>query len=387
MISKIRPDERRRILTVVRWPLGGIRTYLLYNYPLLAEAGYRFTLVGPDDETFHALSRDVQSWEGIELVAAPVSGDKCRLLGTIRRLLADRRWGLIHSQGLTAGVYAILANSPKRVPHVITSHDVIRPSEFAGAAGRIRLKALGWLLSRADRLVAVSNDARENHLRWLPSLRSRSDTVVTIPNGIDAGRFRTIQPSARGTLRHRVGVGADACVMGFLGRFMEQKGFLVLARAMAKVLGEGTARPIHLVALGSGDYVREYRAEVARRPELAARITFLEHTSDTPAVLHGLDLLVMPSLWEACPLLPMEAMCAGIPVLGSDCIGLREVLAGSPSMVVPAGDDHALADAIRKAVASPWKDRAVGYAPAACRRFDVRGSARSLAELFGQFMS
>jgi glycosyltransferase involved in cell wall biosynthesis len=174
--------------------------------------------------------------------------------------------------------------------------------------------------------------------------------------------------------------------MGFLGRFMEQKGFLVLARAMAMLLEEGAPRRIHLVALGSGDYLREYRDEIARWPDLSGRITFLDHTPDTASVLHALDLLVMPSLWEACPLLPMEAMCAGIPVLGSDCIGLREVLIGSPSVMVPAGDDRALAAALRQAVAAPWKDEARQYAPAACHRFDVRQQARSLESLFERFV-
>jgi glycosyltransferase involved in cell wall biosynthesis len=270
---------------------------------------------------------------------------------------------------------------------VVTSHDVIRRDQFTGLGGRLKLSAIGWLLSRADALVAVSNDARENHLRYLPHLADCGDKVVTIPNGIDTARFQPCQPAAGRALREQLGIPADACLMGFLGRFMEQKGFLVLVSAMAKVVGGETARPLHLAAFGSGDYVREYRAEVTRRPELAGRITFLDHTPDTAAVLHALDLLVMPSLWEACPLLPMEAMCAGVPVLGSDCIGLREVLAGSPSVVVPAGDDRALAEAIRRAAAAPWRDQAVRYAPVACRRFDVRSSARSLAGLFERFSS
>jgi glycosyltransferase involved in cell wall biosynthesis len=92
----------------------------------------------------------------------------------------------------------------------------------------------------------------------------------------------------------------------------------------------------------------------------------------------------MPSLWEACPLLPMEAMCAGVPVLGSDCIGLNEVLAGSPSCIVPAGDEAALAAAIRQASYAPWKDRAAQYAPLAQRRFDVQARAHDLAALFDQ---
>jgi glycosyltransferase involved in cell wall biosynthesis len=101
-------------------------------------------------------------------------------------------------------------------------------------------------------------------------------------------------------------------------------------------------------------------------------------------VLGQFDLLVMPSLWEAMPLLPMEALAAGVPVLGSDCIGLREVLHGTPSRMVRAGDVAALADGLRDALADPWAEAARAYAPAACRRFDNARSARTLVDLFDQ---
>ena len=49
--------ERGRILIAMRWPLGGIRTHLLYNAPIIHDRGYRFTFVGPDDASFDTLTR------------------------------------------------------------------------------------------------------------------------------------------------------------------------------------------------------------------------------------------------------------------------------------------------------------------------------------------
>ena len=86
----------------------------------------------------------------------------------------------------------------------------------------------------------------------------------------------------------------------------------------------------------------------------------------------------MPSLWEAYPLLPMEAMCMGVPVLGTDCIGLREVLGETPSMVVPALDSEALAQALLKATVDPWTEAAAAYTPTAHQRFDVATRAGQL---------
>lgn len=407
MIRPSQHDLLRRVLTVVRWPLGGIRTYLLYNYPILAGAGYRFTLVGPADEPFRTLCREMQTWEGAEFVESPVAGPRCKLRSTVRRLLRERRFDLIHSQGLTAGVEAVLANLGCRVPHVITSHDVIRPDQFVGVRGWLKRRVLGRILGRAHALVAVSHDACQNHLQYLPALRHGACWVLTIPNGVDTARFgvpagpisnvpvrqlsalpgtsetcptRPLETCS--TLRERLGVPDDICLLGFLGRFMEQKGFLVLVDALERLVAAGQPPRFRLLAVGSGDYVREYREEIASRPGVAGCITFVDHTPDITPILREIDLLVMPSLWEACGLLAIEAMCAGVPVLGSDCIGLREVLSGGPSAMVAAGDAAALAQGIRQAIDAPWKDRAAEYASVARRRFDVRRSAEELLGLF-----
>lgn len=377
----------RRVLTVIRWPLGGIRTYLLYNYPLLTEAGYHFTFVGPADESFRKMQEELKAWKGIEFIEAPVSGQKCHLRRTVRRILRQHRHDLIHSQGMTAAVEATLANLGHGVPHVITSHDVFRADQFHGWRGGIKRATLSWLAYRADVLITVSKDAERNHLDYLGCPSPRRCRIETILNGIETDRFE-YEPLARdSSLRRQLGISEDACLLGFLGRFMEQKGFLVLVDALERQFAAPGSEHVHLLAVGSGDYLREYQAEVASRPRLARRITFLPHTPHILPILRAIDLLVMPSLWEACPLLPMEAMCAGVPVLGSDCIGLREVLTKSPSPMVPAGNSPALAEALEKAATSPWKEAALAFAPVARQRFDVRVGAKRLVSLFDQFVT
>lgn len=369
---------RRRALVVVRWPLGGIRTYLLYLYPHLIRAGYRFTFVGPADASFRSFCAELRDWPDVEFIEAPQVGRRCRLRPVVRQALRQRRCDLIHSHGFTAAAEAVLGNFGLGVRHVVTSHDVFRADQVAGLRGAVKRWLLGLILARTDCVVSVSRDAQDNLVRYLPGLARSRTRLVPILNGIDATRFssgRSNEP------RRRLGVGDGVFVMGFLGRFMEQKGFLPLLDALQRLRRSGTARPFHLAAVGSGDYEREYREQTARRG-LEDLVTFLPFTPDVGPILHQLDLLVMPSLWEACPLLPMEAMAAGVPVLGSDCVGLREVLRGTPSVMTPAGDAAALAEALRAAIASPWPEAAQEYAATARERFDV---ARAAEELRGVF--
>jgi glycosyltransferase involved in cell wall biosynthesis len=77
----------------------------------------------------------------------------------------------------------------------------------------------------------------------------------------------------------------------------------------------------------------------------------------------------------------MEAMTAGVPVIGSDCIGLREVLRNTPSTMFPTGDAAALADAIRREIFSPTRETARAFTAVAAQRFDVRKRAAEMEQV------
>ncbi len=390
-----RSEELKRVLAVMRHPLGGIRTYILYNYPTLIDAGYRFTFVAPKSERFDALQDELRDWPGVEFAEISVHGQDYKPYSplkfmSLRRLLKSHKPCLIHSHGFNAGAAVALANIGIGVPHLFTSHDVIRPeAQFPGIAGRLKLRVFGYLLSRADKIVAVTHDAKQNHLQHLPALRKNPNKLQTIVHGIDVARFRNGRATqADPALRASLGIDQESVLLGFLGRFMEQKGFLVLVEALDRMLATGPpSRKFHLLAVGSGDFEVKYRAEVERRVRLKGCVTFTDHVPDVMPVFREIDVLVMPSLWEACGLLAMEAMSAGVPVLGTDCVGLREVLVDTPSMAIPAGNPEALAEALKTAIESPWTQAAREFVPEAQRIFDVRSAADKLLQLFEEVRS
>ena len=382
--------QSRRVLVVVRHPVGGVRTHILYTYPILLEAGYRFTFVIPEHEYYAPFCADVTAWTDVEVVEVLHSDDnrqKPKFWSAVRGLLKQKRFSLIHSHGIQAAVPTLFANLGMGLPHVMTSQDVFCHVELPGVVGRLKLYALAQVLRRLDVLIAVSEDTRDDHLQYLPGLKKGPCRVVVMPNGIDLERYpmRNRRPVA--TLRQDLGIDSATFLVGFLGRFMKQKGFLCLLEALNELIERGaSARPWHLLAVGSGDCLVNYRWELDRYPRVKQCITFREHVSNVAPILRELDLLVMPSLWEACPILPMEALCMGVPVLGSDCVGLREVLRGSPSRMVPAGDAEALAQALQAALDDRCKEAAVAYAPAARQRYDVQPVGRALVNLFDSLL-
>ena len=134
--------------------------------------------------------------------------------------------------------------------------------------------------------------------------------------------------------------------VGYVGGIYSSKGVHVLVRAMRHLSGE----PVELVVHGHLDWFPDYAAALRREAEgLAVRFAGPFEPGAVDAVLSGLDLLVLPSVWyENMPITIHEAHRHGIPVVVTELGGMAEAVEhGSTGLTFPRGDDSALAAAIR----------------------------------------
>ncbi len=244
--------------------------------------------------------------------------------------------------------------------------------------GRIKQRTLERLFRRVDIIHTVTEDGRENLLEYLPSLdRSRIHTIL---HGIDVAEFS--RAPAQDFRRTTAGLDEHDFLIGFFGRFMAPKGFRYLVEAMDILINRRhlPRRPV-VITFGDGGYSREEYATIKQR-RLDDYFVKLPHTDDMPGAVKGVDLVAMPSLWEACGLLAMEALVAGTPIIGTSCVGLREVLAGSPARIIPPADAEALADAIELEMAAPRRQEFLAWAPQAITRFAPDRPAGELLDLY-----
>ena len=375
--------KKHQILLVVRHPVGGIRTFFRYFYRSLDRDRYHFTLVAPALAETSVLLDDLREID-LDYVSADRNATNMELLRLVTRVIRGHTFGLIHSHGYTAAACAIAGALSKRVPHIVTSHEVLTPGQFVGFRGLIKRAVLGAMLSMVDTVHCVSNDARDNLLSYLPILRSFSRKVVAIRHGIEVEPFLTAETR---DLRAELHLPSNSFLIGFLGRFMSQKGFRYLVEAMEQLKGMNDLpkQPLVLAFSQMDGFIREEQKDVKKRG-LAESVIFLPLVPHVASTLKGLDVVAMPSLWEACPLLAMEAMVAGVPIVGTDCIGLREILRDSPAQVVPAKNGFALADALAAELRSPTTDKACDFSRAAANRFQVRDRAADLEKVMLRFL-
>jgi glycosyltransferase involved in cell wall biosynthesis len=167
-------------------------------------------------------------------------------------------------------------------------------------------------------------------------------TVIAVPNGVPAAHEESQTPPRT---RERLAIGS-------LGRMTEQKGYDLLVRALAK-LGDA-----QLVLVGDGPQRASLEA-LARELEVAERLEVTGWSANPRGRLADIDVFALPSRWEGMPLGILEAMHAGLPVVGADVGSVSEcVLDGDTGYVVGAEDLEALTDRLRRLLADePLRQR------------------------------
>lgn len=199
--------------------------------------------------------------------------------------------------------------------------------------------------AKRTRVVAVSKMVRD-HLEQHHGVAH--ELVRVIPNAIDADRLAVADRRAcRSGLRARLGLGEDDLVYLFVGHNYRLKGLGPLLEALAfRRLRHPDGRPIHLVACGGGDS-SPFRSQ-ADRLGLGPTVHFLGFLPAIKTAYHAADAFVLPTYYDPCSLVVLEALASGLPVITTAQNGAGELITpGREGYVVPTPDSiEVLAEAL-----------------------------------------
>ena len=194
-----------------------------------------------------------------------------------------------------------------------------------------------------------------------------AEAIDVIPYGFDLSHLKRTTASQRATLRGELGLPPESFLIGFAGRLTAIKRPLDLVRTLAALHAREPGAA--LVVLGDGPD----RADVERLAAelgVAASCRFLGFRRDVARWLGGCDAFLLTSENEGTPVVAIEALAAGCPVVATDAGGTSTVIRhGSTGYLAPIGDTDRLAGHLAELAADRKRAVQMGRAGAA----DVRG--------------
>jgi glycosyltransferase involved in cell wall biosynthesis len=285
---------------------------------------------------------------------------------------------VLHSHRYKENLLAALLARRLRVPVLVrTRHGLEEPQGGGRALKQKMIHVLDrWVARRSvDRVIAVSTEMARKLGHELGEAK-----IAVIPNGVDLERVRS--PLGSGEARERIGLPAQSRVLGVACRLEPIKRLDIFLRA-AKLLAEVSPQ-MRFVIAGDGRERGNLEA-LAGKLGLADRVFFLGHRNDMFDVLRALDLLVISSDHEGLPMVLLEALALGIPVVARRVGGIPEVIThGETGILVESGSPEALSAACQELLSQEVLRRRISEA--GCRlvaeRYSARRTAREVANLY-----
>jgi glycosyltransferase involved in cell wall biosynthesis len=336
--------SRRIVQVITRLIVGGAQLSVLQLSSALQEEGFDVRIViGPQEGPEGSLRRDAAEIAPVTVVPSlrrelhPVLDVAAVVaLGrTLRRLEP----ALVHTHSSKAGVVGRLAASGQESAVVHTVHGWGHTPDDSFSRRAVLVGLERTVARSTDALVAVSRDVRDSGLALGIG---RPSQYRVIPEFVDYEPRDPDFARARTNARWRLGVRDEDEIVGWVGRFADQKD----PKTLASALGELLRRRPRTRAVLIGDGPR--REQVLQSLQAAAvddRVMFTGLRLDARELYAAFDVLVHPSLWEGQPRVIQEALAERVPVVASRVTGTSDlVLDGRTGFLVAVRDAAAIAD-------------------------------------------
>lgn len=291
------------------------------------------------------------------LLKASIRGVPTNPTLTPELLASPERLPFLTSYHLPAMLGAGLALGALRRPWVFWTNTLPAPSDpFYWRAVR------RWFLSRsslclasgeAGRAALLEQGVRRERTQVLPFVVDTAwitrevDRISGEDPGLKTG------PDGRAAMRCKLGIAPGVRALLFVGQMIRRKGIDVLLDALALLQQMPGPRPL-LLAIGDGAELADFRAQATRLgiDEWVRFIPSMDN-SGLPRYWAAADAFVLPSRVDAWPVVVVEALAAGLPVIGTDACGsVRDLVTPSNGFVARAGDVLSLAEALRGAMSA-----------------------------------
>lgn len=283
---------------------GGQELRIIVESEGLLARGHEVRIVAPPESRIFAETRR----RGIPARAAPIARKGLRGLWALRQIFSECKADVVNSHSSTdSWLAAVALRTLSRAPGLVRTRHISTPIPGHALNRWLYCSATAHVVTTGERL-------REQVMRETGLDASR---VTSVPTGIDLGRFA---PGDRLGSRARLGLSADAFVIGIVATLRSWKGHRYLVEAVA-----GIPRAT-LVMVGDGPGADNLRAQV-KTLGIESRVRMPGNQEDVIPWLHAFDVFVLPSYAnEGVPQAIMQAMACGTPVVSTPIGSILEIV-------------------------------------------------------------
>jgi glycosyltransferase involved in cell wall biosynthesis len=290
----------------------------------------------------------------------------------------------VHGHPYLSSLYAVKLAKFLGKPVVLTQHNTFIGYESAlwDHVEWLNDAAVGKQVIRSsDRIITVSSATRD----YVLSLGADQQRIKVLRNGVDIDRFQPSR-SARASARKMLGINPDATVIVTVRRLVFKNGIDTLIES-ARIALQQNPRLVFL-AVGTGPDRNTVQAKIEQLGissnfKLAGFVSDL----DLPAYYNAADVFVLPSKsGEGLPLVALEAMSTGLPVIATDIGGIAEVMVDDCGKLVPAGQPEEMADAILEFSGIDLAPVKSAVRSAAERTFSWEANVKRLVETYEELI-
>ncbi len=350
--------EPIRVLRVIaRLNMGGPALHVAYLSAGLAERGYETTLVagtlarGEGSMAYVAEDLGVRILR-LDALSREISPfrDAISVL-RLARLIREQRPQILHTHTAKAGTVgrlaALLAGDARPPIVVHTFHGHVLHGYF-GPLKSQAFRVLERLLGRmTTRLIAVSPQVRDD-LVSLGVAPAEKFSVVRLGVELDE-RVRTQVVGA--DARARLGIAPERFVVGWVGRMTGVKRTDDVLESLHRLRERGVDAVLLMVGSGPD---RDHVEQRASALGIVHHCYFLGYQEDVSGWYRAFDAMILPSANEGTPVVVIEALAAGCPVVATSVGGVPDVVReGVDGFLVPMGDVDALADRLELLARDP----------------------------------
>ena len=282
-------------------------------------------------------------------------------------LIKQKKIDVIHAHNATAWFYGTWTSILTGVPIVYTEHDRSFPTP-------LRLKYFHYFFGKyATAVIAVSKAVKENLEKY-----EHIKNVKVIYNGIDPDLFKPASIEEKVLKKKQLGLNKNDFVLGNVGRMDYWKNQRILIEILPDL--KKISPQIKLILVGGGEEEGNLKKSAIKKG-VKNDVIFLGQRSDVNQILKAFDIFVFPSLTEGLPLVVIEAMATGLPIVASHVGGIPElVVNGETGFLVSPTSKEEIKETIIKLLNNPELRKEMGQI--ARKRFETHFSLPQMVQKY-----